>query len=166
MSNSASETPVRRRAPVPLEDCGMALAAEILGDRWSLLILREAFYGVTRYDDIREDLAAPRSMLTDRLGKLVDRGLLDRRPYREPGSRTREAYVLTDAGKALALTLLALMQWGDEHIRDDPPRIGITDRASGEAVRVELVNASGAIVPLSLIAVDFPAKPRRRKTKK
>lgn len=165
MSNSASEAPLRRRAPVPFEDCGMALAAQILGDRWSLLILREAFYGVTRYDDIREDLDAPRSMLTDRLGKLIDRGLMVRQPYREPGSRTREAYVLTDAGRALALTLLALMQWGDEFIRDEPPRIEITDKASGEAVRVELVNASGGVVPLSRIAVNFPAKPAKRKTK-
>lgn len=142
----------------------MALAAEILGDRWTLLVLREAFYGVTRFDDMREDLGAPRSMLTDRLGKLVERGLMIREPYREPGSRTREAYVLTSAGKDLALTLLALMQWGDDHLRDDAPPIAIVERKSGKPVRVELVTASGKVVPLSQIEVKFSRPPQKRRS--
>jgi len=127
----------------------MALAAEILGDRWTLLILREAFYGVQRYDDMREDLAAPRSMLTDRLTRLVDRGLMARRPYQEPGARMRSAYVLTPSGRALALTLLALTQWGEEHILKGPAPVEIRDRSTGRPLRVALVNEANQIVDLS-----------------
>lgn len=126
----------------------MALAAEILGDRWTLLILREAFYGVQRYDDMLADLGAPRSMLTDRLGKLVAHGLMTRRPYQEPGARTRHAYVLTDAGMSLALTLLALTQWGEEHILNAPAPVEIIDKTSGHPLRVALVNEVGEITDL------------------
>lgn len=127
----------------------MALAAEILGDRWTLLILREAFYGVQRYDDMRQDLAAPRSMLTDRLTRLVDRGLMTRRPYQELGARMRSAYVLTPSGRALALTLLALTQWGEEHILKGSTPVEIRDRTTGRPLRVALVNESDQIVDLS-----------------
>ena len=88
----------------------MAKDTDILADRWTLLILREALYGVQRYDDMRADLQAPRSMLTDRLSKLVEQGLMKRQTYQEPGSRARQAYVLTSMGQELALTLLALSQ--------------------------------------------------------
>lgn len=131
----------------------MALAAEILGDRWTLLILREAFYGVQRYDDMRADLGAPRSMLTDRLGKLVDRGLMERRPYREPGARTRDAYALTEAGRALALTLLALTQWGEAHVVRARAPIEIIDRETGEPLRVALVDAKGKVADLKKAAI-------------
>ncbi len=127
----------------------MALAAEILGDRWTLLILREAFYGVQRYDDMRADLGAPRSMLTDRLGKLVDKGLMTRRPYREPGARAREAYVLTDAGRALALTLMALAQWGEDHVLSGPAPVGLVEKRTGRPLRVALIDEEGARVDLS-----------------
>lgn len=126
----------------------MALAAEILGDRWTLLILREAFYGVQRYDDMREDLGAPRSMLTDRLAKLVDRGLLARRPYQEPGARAREAYVLTEAGRGLALTLMALSQWGEEHVIKGAAPVGVFEKETGRPLRVELVDENGERVDL------------------
>ena len=126
----------------------MALAAEILGDRWTLLILREAFYGVQRYEDMRADLGAPRSTLTERLGKLVARGLMTRRPYHEPGSRRRDAYVLTEAGQGLALTLLALAQWGEDHVIEGTVPVVVTDRHHGRPLRVELVDGAGRVVPL------------------
>ncbi|WP_260011634.1 winged helix-turn-helix transcriptional regulator [Leisingera aquaemixtae] len=149
MSNSASDsrqTPpaVRRRALVPKEQCPMALAAEILGDRWTLLILREAFYGVCRYDDMREDLKAPRSTLTVRLNSLVARGILEKQPYQEAGDRVRQAYVLTQAGQGLALTFLALAQWGEAHVTGGAAPVGVVDRETGAPLRVALVDAEGA----------------------
>ncbi len=138
----------------------MALAAEILGDRWTLLILREAFYGVTRYDDMLADLDAPRSMLTDRLGRLVERGIMSRRPYREPGSRTRHAYVLTQAGQDLALTLLALTQWGEDHVIGQDAPVEIIDRRDGKPLRVSLIDKNDAAVPLSAATLRL-RKPRR-----
>lgn len=148
MSNSDTSHPFRRRAPVPREVCPLALTAEILGDRWTLLILREAFYGVVRYDDMLADLGAPRSMLTDRLSKLVDRGLIARKPYQEPGTRTRQAYVLTNAGRALGQTLIALSQWGEAHISKQPAPIEFVERETGKPVQAGLINGEGQDVPL------------------
>jgi DNA-binding HxlR family transcriptional regulator len=148
MSNPAEQDAVRRRSPVPRAQCPMALAAELIGDRWTLLILREAFYGVSRYDDMLADLGAPRSMLTDRLNRLVERGILRREAYREPGSRTRQAYRLTGAGQALALTLIALTQWGEEHVTGKEAPIEIVDRRNGRTLRVALVADEAAAVPL------------------
>ena len=127
----------------------MARAAELLGDRWTLLILREAFYGVQRYDDMRADLDAPRSMLTDRLKKLVKAGLMTRKAYREPGSRTRGAYALTTMGRELALTFMALTQWGESHVTQRRAPVEIVDRHTGRSLRVELVTESGKITPMS-----------------
>lgn len=124
----------------------MALAAEIVGDRWILLILREAFYGVQRYDDMRADLGAPRSMLSDRLARLVEKGLMSRRAYREPGDRERHAYTLTESGRGLALTLMALTQWGETWVIGRPAPVEVVDATTGEALRVALVNKGGAPV--------------------
>jgi DNA-binding HxlR family transcriptional regulator len=141
----------------------MALAAEILGDRWTLLILREAFYGVQRYDDMRADLDAPRSMLTDRLGKMVERGLMDRRPYQEEGSRTRDAYVLTEAGRALALTLMAMTQWGERYILEGPAPVAIVNRSTGRELHVGLTNEEGETVALSSAALSLREAAKRRR---
>nr|WP_109355480.1 helix-turn-helix domain-containing protein [Sphingorhabdus sp. EL138] len=127
----------------------MAQSAELLGDKWTMLILREAFYGVRRYDDMRADLGAPRSMLTDRLAKLVAHGLMEKRPYQEPGSRARNAYVLTPMGNDLALTLLALSQWGEKYALEEETPIQIRDKETGKLLKVALVDESGNEIALS-----------------
>ena len=127
----------------------MALAAELLGDRWTLLILREAFYGVIRYDDMLADLGAPRSMLTDRLSRLVERGLMERSPYQEPGSRARQAYTLTTSGRALGITLIALSAWGEEHILGEPGPVEFIDNETLNPVSVALTDAGGHPISLS-----------------
>lgn len=126
----------------------MARAADLLGDRWVLLVLREAFYGVVRYDDMRTDLDISRSTLTTKLDLLIDHGVLQRRPYREPGSRTRNAYVLTDAGRELALTLHALSGWGEDHLLDGASPVVLTDRRTGQRLHLELMDEDGRTVPL------------------
>lgn len=131
----------------------MALAAEIIGDRWTLLILREAFYGVVRYDDMLADLGAPRSMLTDRLTRLVGHGLMMREPYQEPGSRTRQAYVLTDKGRALGLTLIALSQWGEENVIEHESPVRFVDRETRARLKVGLVNPSGEQVTFDRVQI-------------
>lgn len=136
----------------------MALAADIIGDRWTLLILREAFYGVQRYDDMRLDLDAPRSMLSARLARLVAQGLMERRAYREPGDRVRHAYGLTAAGRDLALTLSALTQWGEAHVLNGPAPVGLVDRRTGRPLRVALVDEAGRAVD----AAEARLAPRRR----
>lgn len=96
--------------------CSIERSLGVLGERWTFLILREAFFGVTRFADFRERLGVAPDVLTDRLSTLVEYGVLKREPYREPGARSRFAYRLTPAGRELHVVLAALQQWGDEHL--------------------------------------------------
>src|SRR6056297_3475041 len=147
MSNSESFDTIRRRAPVPRSDCALAQATEEIGDRWSLLILREAFFGVMRHDDIREDLGIPRSVLTDRLAKLVARGLLEKRPYREAGNRQRFGYSLTAKGRDLSLTFIALTHWSEAHVLGELGPVEIVDVETGRGLKVALIDPDGRVVP-------------------
>ncbi|WP_417518583.1 winged helix-turn-helix transcriptional regulator [Minwuia sp.] len=153
MSNSAKRDSVRRSAPVPIDQCGAALATEILSDRWTLLIVREAFYGVMRYDDIRADIGIPRSVLTDRLKRLVSVGILAREPYREVGARSRYGYRLSPMGAELGLTILALMQWGDKHINAGKTAVRVQDRATGKKLKVALVEDDAVEVKLAEVQI-------------
>src|ERR1700744_1361821 len=107
----------RNRPLVAISECGLAHAAGLLGDRWVLLILREAFYGVTRFDAIREDIGASKHALSSRLDLLTNAGILISRPYREPGERERNEYVLTEKGQSLGPVLLMLLDWGQTYLQ-------------------------------------------------
>ncbi len=96
--------------------CSVAGTLAVVGEKWSLLVLREAFLGVRRFADFQRMLGAPRAVLTDRLGRLVDEGILRRVPYQDEGERQRHEYRLTRKGVDLYPTLVALMEWGDRHL--------------------------------------------------
>lgn len=122
------------------EPCSIARTLELVGEKWSLLVLREAFCGVRRFDDLRRRTGAPRQVLAARLATLVDAGVLRRQPYQEPGRRTRDEYRLTRAGMDLFPVLVALMRWGDRHL-DQPaggPPIDLVHAGCGEPVDVGL----------------------------
>lgn len=150
MSNSDIRT---RTAPVDLTDCPMARAANLLGDRWVLLILREAFYGVTRFDDMRADMGVSRAVLSERLSRLVQTGILTRKDYREPGQRARAAYVLTQKGRALAPVLIALSQWGETHLTEGQSPVEFIDKRN--AVPITLGFLSPEDQPVSLTQVAY-----------
>ncbi len=137
-----------------VDDCGAAKATEIVSDRWTFLIIREAFYGVSRYDDIRADIGIPRSVLTDRLKKLVAAGLLLRKPYREEGARTRYGYHLTDKGMDLGLMIIALMQWGDEHLKDGDAALALRDQSTGAPLKVALVGDDVEGIPWNDVRIE------------
>jgi len=103
-----------RKASFADMNCSVAQALEVIGEWWTLLILRDCFLGVRRFDDFVDRLGISRNVLTNRLDTLVDGGLLERRAYDE--ARGRYDYVLTDKGRALWPVLTALRQWGDEWI--------------------------------------------------
>lgn len=145
-SNAATIHKHNHSEPVDPEACGMARAADLIGDRWTMLILREALFGVTRFDAIQNDIGCPRTILSGRLKRLVEEGVLTRRAYKEPGQRTRFQYVLTGKGVDLALPMIALMQWGEKHCLDAAPAAEIVERKTGAAVHVSLVNEAGAPV--------------------
>jgi DNA-binding HxlR family transcriptional regulator len=95
-------------------NCSIAQSLEIIGEWWTLLILRDSFLGIRRFDDFVERLGISRNILTTRLDKLVDAGILERRPY--DTVRARYDYLLTDKGRALWPVMTTLRQWGDEWI--------------------------------------------------
>jgi DNA-binding HxlR family transcriptional regulator len=95
------------------QDCSVARALEVVGERWTILILRDAFLGVRRFDDFQRSLGVARNVLQTRLRRLVDEGLLERRRYQE--RPVRHEYHLTPRGEDLWPVLLALMEWGDGH---------------------------------------------------
>jgi len=105
------------------QTCSIARALEIVGERWSLLILRSVFLGVHRFDDLLDALGITRSVLTTRLARLVDEGVLERVPYQQ--RPVRHEYRATDKGRELWPVLLHLMQWGDAHYAEPAgaPRI-------------------------------------------
>jgi DNA-binding HxlR family transcriptional regulator len=121
------------------ENCTLGRAMEILGEKWTFLVLRELFMGVRRFDDLRVRTAIPRQVLTNRLARLVNAGLLRREPYQEPGSRMREEYRLTEKGLDLYPAIVALREWGDRHLGgpEGPPLLN-EHRECGALVHVEL----------------------------
>jgi DNA-binding HxlR family transcriptional regulator len=95
--------------------CPIADALDLVGDRWSLLILREISFGVARFNDIRSNVGAPRDTLTTRLRKLEEGGVVERHRYCE--HPPRDEYVLTEAGRAIGPVLRSLYTWGQQHAR-------------------------------------------------
>ena len=96
------------------QNCSVARSLEVLGERWTMLILRDAFQGVTRFEAFGRRLGIAPNILTKRLRTLTDSGVLERRRYEERPERFE--YVLTDAGKELLPVLVDLMRWGDAHL--------------------------------------------------
>ena len=126
--------------------CSVLRTLEAIGERWTLLVLRETFYGVRRFEEFQRRLGVARDVLSARLRQLVDRGILTRVPYREEGRRERFEYRLTAAGRDLYPVLVALMQWGDRHLERPPgPTVALRHREDGcnAPVHVELVCAGG-----------------------
>lgn len=99
-------------------NCTVGRAMEVLGERWTFVVLREVFNGVRRFDDMRRHSGIPRQVLTDRLALLVDAGILRREPYREPGQRERHEYRPTTKGFDLYPVLVAVRAWGDRYLAD------------------------------------------------
>jgi DNA-binding HxlR family transcriptional regulator len=106
-----------QRASFEDMNCSIARSLEVIGEWWTLLILRDCFLGIRRFDEFVARLGIARNVLTNRLDTLVEAGVLDRRAYDE--GRGRFDYVLTDKGRALWPVMTALRQWGDEWILGD-----------------------------------------------
>src|SRR5256885_3054955 len=126
--------------------CTIAKALEVVSTRSALLIMREAFYGTTRFDDFAERVGLSEPATAARLRELVDEGLLEREDYREPGQRTRQRYRLTPKGADLFPALAGLMQWGDRWLDDRGGPVELRHHGCGEPVSVQLRCAAGHVV--------------------
>jgi DNA-binding HxlR family transcriptional regulator len=118
------------------QNCSIAGALEIVGERWTLLIVRDAFLGWHRFDEFQESLGISRNVLAERLGRLVDEGILERVRYQERPERFE--YHLTQKGRDLYVTIAALRQWGDKYVSEKPPTI-VRTKADGRPVIAALI---------------------------
>jgi DNA-binding HxlR family transcriptional regulator len=149
----------------------IARSLGVLGERWTLLILREAMDGVTRFAQFRDALAIAPDVLADRLTTLVKYGVMSRAPYQEPGTRTRYAYTLTSAGEELHVALGSLQQWGDAHLpRPDGPTVERRARKTNRPVHVGFIDERGREVATNDVATirtaAYPADPRPPKVRR
>ena len=109
--------------------CPIARSLDRVGEWWSILILRDALRGVTRFEDFRKNLGVAPNMLTRRLNTLVESGLLERRRYSE--RPPRDEYVLTERGRDFRPVLLALLAWGNRHFAPEGPSVEVVNRETG-----------------------------------
>lgn len=121
------------------ENCGVHRSLAVIGEKWTLLLIRDAANGVHRFDDFRRHVGLSEAVLADRLRTLVAQGIFETREYQEPGQRRRHEYRLTAKGWDLFPALIALAQWGDAYLRTDgAERWQIRHRTCGHPVRAEV----------------------------
>lgn len=125
-------------------NCSIARTLDVVGEKWTILILREAWYGVARFADFEQILACPRNLLSQRLHKLVEEGVLATEPYQEQGERRRHQYILTAKGTRLIPALMALLEWGDEYMPDhEGPAVYVRHRECGGRVHLQMCCTGG-----------------------
>jgi DNA-binding HxlR family transcriptional regulator len=131
-------------------NCSVARALSVIGERWTLLIVREAMDGARKFGEFRSRLGIASNLLTSRLNTLVDAEVMERIPYQDPGARRHYEYRLTSRGLDLRPTLIALLEWGDKYLADpEGPSVTVRHQATGdekpcdEPVRVVLECAAG-----------------------
>lgn len=126
-----------RRTSFEDMNCSLAQCLEVVGEWWTLLIVRDALFGVTRFDDFRARLGIARNVLTQRLDHLVEHDILARKPYQD--NPVRYDYVLTPKGRSLWLVVTAMRQWGDEWVAPAGPPVETVHRTCGHTATVEPV---------------------------
>ena len=139
--------------------CSVEKTMALVGTKSAMLIMREAYYGTTRFDDFARRVGITKAATSARLSELVDAGLLTKRPYREPGQRSRDEYVLTAAGTEFMPVVWAMFEWGRRHLGDS--RLRLTHLGCGAEAGVEIRCAEGHEVPPDELGVRLV---RRRQT--
>lgn len=139
--------------------CPIGKALTVVGTRSAMLIMREAYYGTTRFDDFAQRVGITEAVAAARLRELTGEGLLERRPYREPGQRTRYEYRLTAKGRDLLPALLSLFEWGAKYVSPGGRApVELSHDTCGSPVHVAVRCENDHVVPLSELAVA----PRQR----
>ena len=134
--------------------CPIGKTLDLVGTRSAMLILREAYYGTTRFQDFVERVGITEAVAATRLRELAQAGLLRREPYREPGQRTRYEYVLTGPGRELVPVVLGLFEWGSNHLfPDSRAPLHVTHEGCGADLHVVVTCDQGHDVPLGEVAV-------------
>jgi DNA-binding HxlR family transcriptional regulator len=154
------EGPLAERGDHPLGDrCPMDRTLQVVGSRTALLLLREAFYGATRFDQLWKRVGVTEASAAQRLRELVTAGVLEKQPYREPGQRTRFEYVLTPAGHELMPVVLGLLQWGAAHAPEGGAAPSMTHDDCGAEVRAVVRCTAGHDVDESAVLIAGGGSP-------
>ena len=139
------------------DNCPIGRSMAIFGERWTLVVVREVFNGVRRFDDMRVRTPIPRQVLADRLGLLVEHGILAKVPYQVTGQRPRHEYRLTTKGIDLYPVLIAISDWGNQYLADDDgPAIEFAHRDCGSPVEIALTCAGGHAIEHARDVVPRP----------
>ncbi|WNO62360.1 helix-turn-helix domain-containing protein [Streptomyces sp. AM2-3-1] len=158
MSTEAAhlDGPVADRDGWITDRCSLDRAVRAVGSRSAMLLMREAFYGTRRFDDFAHRAGISEAVAASRLRELVAVGVLERRPYQEPGTRTRHEYALTKRGRDLFPVALALIQWGDRYLADPAgPPLLFTHHNCSTPLRAGVTCEAGHEVPLGEVGVAF-----------
>jgi DNA-binding HxlR family transcriptional regulator len=150
-----------RDAWSPVGKCSIEKTMALVGTKSAMLIMREAYYGTTRFDDFAQRVGVTKAATAARLAELVDLGLLARQPYREPGQRTRDEYVLTEAGIEFMPVVWAMFEWGQKHL-PGRNRLRLTHVGCGADATVEVRCAEGHPVPPEELGVELVKRRRSR----
>lgn len=121
-----------KRTPLDHMNCSIAQTLDVVGDPWTLLIVRDALFGVNRFDDFRRSLGIPRATLSSRLDTLVEHGVMERRQYQDRPDR--HEYVLTEKGRDLRRVMVSMLQWGDEWSALPEPPVTLIDADTGDEI--------------------------------
>ncbi len=144
-------------------NCTIAAALSIVGEKWTFLVLREAFNGIRRFDDMQRRTSAPRQVLSNRLSRLVAEGILRKAPYQAEGQRPRSEYRLTEKGIELFPVIAALLTWGDKYAAwPAGPAVELTHRDCGAPVHLELACAEGHVLGSAREVTPVPGPGARR----
>ncbi|MEM9990150.1 MAG: helix-turn-helix domain-containing protein [Bacteroidota bacterium] len=128
--------------------CPMMKTAALLGERWTLMLIRECFLGFRRFDEFKENLQISKSVLSTKLRYLVEEGILEKSTYREGKQRERYEYLLTKKGKDLYKILIALTEWGNAYLTEDGVEtVDFFDEESKQPTTLNVVDINGNIVP-------------------
>ena len=147
-----------------IDGCTIGRAMAVLGEKWAVVVLREVFTGVRRFDDMRVRTGVPRQVLANRLGALVEHGVLQRVPYQEPGARIRHEYRLTAKGLDLYPILITMLEWGNRYLADPVgPPLEFVHRDCGELVHAEVHCAGGHVLRDHREVVPRPGPGARRR---
>lgn len=139
-------------------ECAIEKTMAVVGTKSAMLIMREAYYGTTRFDDFARRVGITKAATSARLSELVELGLLRRQPYREPGQRGRDEYVLTDAGIAFMPVVWAMFEWGRRHLPGHN-RLRLVHLGCGAEAGVEIRCAEGHLVPPDELGMRLAKKP-------
>jgi DNA-binding HxlR family transcriptional regulator len=148
-----------RDAWTPVGKCSIEKTMALVGTKSAMLVMREAYYGTTRFDDFAQRVGITKAATSTRLSELVDAGLLTKRRYQEPGQRGRDEYVLTDAGNDFMPVVWAMFEWGRKHLSDTGLRL--THLECGAEATVEIRCARGHEVPPDELGVRLVRRGRR-----